>query len=71
MSRQMLTEALEERGAIMQKSVNSKTDLLIALDNPSESKLEKARQLGIRIITIEELRNYFVASTVVDPSSSE
>jgi NAD-dependent DNA ligase len=67
----MLIEALEQQGAKMQKSVNSKTDLLIALDNPTESKLQKARELGIRIITIEELRNSNVASTMADSSSSD
>jgi BRCT domain type II-containing protein len=35
--------------------VSSKTDLIIALNNPSPAKLAKAEKLGIPIITIEQV----------------
>ena len=68
MSRTLLIEELERRGAIIQSSVTSKTDLFIALENPSPAKLAKAKKLGIPIITIDQIRQFNVASTVADPS---
>jgi NAD-dependent DNA ligase len=52
----------------MQSSVTRNTDLVIALDNPSPSKLAKAEKLGIPIITIEQIRAEYVAATMVDTS---
>ena len=69
MSRRLLIEELERRGAIIQSSVTSKTDLFIALENPSPIKLAKARQLGIPIITIEQIREFNVASSVANSDS--
>ncbi len=69
MSRRLLIEELERRGAIIQSSVTSKTDLFIALENPSPIKLAKARKLGIPIITIEQIREFNVASSVANSDS--
>ena len=70
MSRTLLIEELERRGAIIQSSVTSQTDLFIALENPSPIKLAKARKLGIPIITIDQIREFNVAATMVDSSST-
>lgn len=51
--RQLLEEALREQGAIIQRQVSSKTDLVIAGKNPSPAKIAKAEKLGIPIIYIE------------------
>lgn len=56
MSREAIADELRRQGAIMQSTVTSKTDLVIALDNPSANKLEKAKQLNIPIITLSEIR---------------
>ena len=69
MSRRLLIEELERRGAIIQSSVTSKTDLFIALENPSPIKLAKARKLGIPIITIAQIREFNVASSVANSDS--
>lgn len=60
--RQLLEEELRASGAIIQKSVNSKTDLLIVGHNPSPQKIAKARELGVRIVEIKAL-----ASSMADP----
>jgi NAD-dependent DNA ligase len=60
--RQLLEDELRAKGAIIQKSVNSKTDLLIVGRNPSPEKIAKARKLGVRIVQIEAL-----ASSMADP----
>ena len=57
MSRELIVEELRSQGAIVQSAVSSKTDLVIALDNPSQAKLVKAEKLGIPIITIEQIRS--------------
>lgn len=56
MSRELIVEELESQGAILQSAVSSKTDLVIALENPSQAKLAKAEKLGIPIVTIEQIR---------------
>ena len=58
----MLEDELTARGAIIQKSLTSKTDLLIVGENPSAEKIAKARKLGVRIVQIEAL-----ASSMADP----
>jgi NAD-dependent DNA ligase len=69
-SRTLLVEELERQGAIMQSSISSKTDLLIALENPSPAKLARAKKLGITIISIDQIRDFNVASTMANPSST-
>ena len=56
MSRELIADELRRQGAILQTSVTSKTDLVIALNNPSPAKLAKAEKLGIQVITIEQIR---------------
>jgi DNA ligase (NAD+) len=53
-SRSELTERLERAGARVTSSVSSRTDFLIAGADPG-SKLEKARQLGVRVVEPAEL----------------
>ena len=57
MSRELIVEDLRSQVAIVQSAVSSKTDLVIALDNPSQAKLVKAEKLSIPIITIEQIRS--------------
>lgn len=56
MSRELFEEVLRENGAILQKSVNSETQLLIALDKPSQQKIAKAHELGIPVIYLDDIR---------------
>lgn len=51
--RDYLEQLLIERGAIIQKQVTKKTDLVIAGQNPSPAKIAKAKELGIKIVYIE------------------
>ena len=53
-TRHDLEEYLQSQGAIIQKQVNSKTDLVLALDEPSKAKIEKATQLRVPIYYLEE-----------------
>ena len=53
-SRNQLKEELIQKGAKVTSSVSIKTNLLISGDNPG-SKLAKAGELGIRILTEQEL----------------
>jgi DNA ligase (NAD+) len=53
--RQQLEDELRAQGAIIQKSINSKTDLLIVGHNASPQKVAKAKELGVRIVEIETL----------------
>jgi DNA ligase (NAD+) len=53
-SRDELSEKLRELGAQVTTSVSKKTDLLIA-GEAAGSKLEKARSLGVRVVSEDEL----------------
>ena len=48
--------ALKELGAIVREAVNRKTNILITGYNAGPSKLQKAQELGVRIMTEEELK---------------
>ncbi len=50
-SRDELKKAIEDNGGKVGSSISSKTDYVIAGDNMGPSKLEKANQLKIKIIT--------------------
>ena len=52
-SRQQIEEAIRNAGAKVSSSVSKNTDFVLAGDNPG-SKLDKARQLGVKIITEQE-----------------
>ena len=52
--RREITELIEQHGGRVTSSVSKKTDCLVAGENAG-SKLQKAEQLGIRILTEEEL----------------
>jgi DNA ligase (NAD+) len=56
MSRQEATEWIEQRGGKVGSSVSKKTSYLLAGEEGG-SKLDKARELGVPIITLEELRH--------------
>lgn len=64
MTREAIADELRRQGALIQRSVTMDTDLVIALNKPSLNKLAKAKELGIRIITIEEVSR--VASSVAN-----
>lgn len=54
-SRQVLSKILESHGAEVQGSVNKKTDILIAENvNGNSSKLKKARDSGVKVVTYED-----------------
>lgn len=55
MSRQEATEWIEQRGGKVGSSVSKKTNYLLAGEEAG-SKLDKARELGVPVIGVEELR---------------
>lgn len=55
MTRLEAEEFLTALGAKVAKSVSAKTDYLIVGDKPSQSKIDKAKKLGVTIITEDEL----------------
>jgi len=54
MTRDEVGEFLRALGAKVSSGVSSKTDYLIVGDKPSKSKIEKAKKLGVKIITEDE-----------------
>jgi DNA ligase (NAD+) len=57
MSRDEAKELIESHGGKCSGSVSSKTDYLLAGEGMGPAKLEKATQLGVKIITEDELMN--------------
>jgi DNA ligase (NAD+) len=55
MTREEATEKIEARGGKITGSVSKKTDFVLAGENPG-SKLEKADELGIRVVNESEFR---------------
>ncbi|MCW4468926.1 NAD-dependent DNA ligase LigA [Flavobacterium sp. MFBS3-15] len=53
-SRDDLKKAIEDNGGKVGSSISSKTDYVVAGDNMGPAKLEKANQLGVKIISEEE-----------------
>ncbi|AWH86190.1 DNA ligase (NAD(+)) LigA [Flavobacterium album] len=53
-SRDELKKAIEDNGGKVGSSISSKTDYVIAGDNMGPAKLEKANQLGVKIISEDE-----------------
>jgi DNA ligase (NAD+) len=56
-SRDELKKAIEDNGGKVGSSISSKTDYVIAGDNMGPSKLEKANQLKIEIISETDFKN--------------
>ena len=54
-SREELKELLENNGAILQGSISSKTDFVVAGENMGPAKLAKASELGVSILSEAEL----------------
>ncbi|MDP5092338.1 MAG: NAD-dependent DNA ligase LigA [Polaribacter sp.] len=54
MSRDELKNAIENNGGKVSSSISKKTNFIIAGDNMGPSKLEKAQELGIEIISEEQ-----------------
>ena len=52
-TREEASEIIEQRGGRATASVSKKTDYVLAGENPG-SKLEKARQLGVKVITEQD-----------------
>jgi len=53
MTRSQAKEAVESRGGRVSSSVSAKTDYVVAGENPG-SKFDKARELGVRVVTEED-----------------
>jgi len=53
-SRDELKQAIEDNGGKVGSSISSKTDFVVAGENMGPAKLEKANQLGIKIISENE-----------------
>jgi len=64
-TREQMEELAEEYGANIQKSINKKTTLLVVGDRPGNSKLNKAKNLNVRIVTESEF-NDIAGSDSVD-----
>jgi NAD-dependent DNA ligase len=56
-TREEMEELAEEFGAIVQKSINGKTTILVVGSKPGSSKLNKAKELDVKIITEVEFNN--------------
>lgn len=54
LTRDKASSMLEERGASVSNSVSGKTDYLVAGENAG-SKLTKAKQLGVQVLSEEDL----------------
>ncbi len=59
LSRNEAVELIEKGGGRVSSSVSSKTNYVLAGENPG-SKLEKAKKLGIKIISEQELRGFVI-----------
>jgi DNA ligase (NAD+) len=57
MSRTELKKAIEDNGGKVSSSISKKTSFIVAGDNMGPSKLEKAQNLGVSIITEEDFIN--------------
>jgi len=58
MSRETAQARIRELGGILRNSLSKNTDFLVVGENPG-SKLDKAKKLGIKIITEEKLLKFF------------
>ncbi|MES9858770.1 MAG: BRCT domain-containing protein [Sedimenticola sp.] len=56
-SREEMEELAEDYGANVQKSINGKTTILVVGAKPGASKLNKAEELNVRIISESEFNN--------------
>jgi DNA ligase (NAD+) len=56
-SRDELKKAIEDNGGKLGSSISSKTHYVVAGDNMGPAKLEKAKQLGVKIISEDEFIN--------------
>ena len=56
-TREEMEELAEEYGAMVQKSINGKTTILVVGKKPGASKLDKAKELNVRIISEVEFNN--------------
>jgi len=52
-----MEDAAEEHGANIQKSINGKTTILVVGAKPGNSKLSKAKELGVRVISESEFNS--------------
>ena len=57
--RNSLKNLIEINGGKLSSSISSKTDFLIKGENVGPSKLKKAQQFGVKIISFSEFINYF------------
>jgi DNA ligase (NAD+) len=57
--RNSLKNLIEINGGKLLSSISSKTDFLIKGENVGPSKLKKAQQFGVKIISFSEFINYF------------
>jgi len=60
MTRSQAKQLIEEAGGVVTGSVSGKTDYLVAGDAPG-SKFDKAKTLGVQIITESNLKDLLIA----------
>lgn len=69
-NREELKVWLESMGAVCSGSVSKKTSLLLAGEE-SGSKLEKAKELGVKVVSLAEMEELIVGLTKMDEPSDE
>jgi DNA ligase (NAD+) len=60
MSRNELKKAIEDNGGKISSSISKKTNFIIAGDNMGPSKLIKAQDLGVQIISEQDFLNKLI-----------
>lgn len=59
-SRAEIEEMIEEAGGTVQKTVNSKTTILFAGDRTGQTKVKKAKELGVRVLGVKDVERLIV-----------
>jgi len=59
-TRDELKDLMEGHGASVTSTVSNETDFLVKGDNPGSRKLESARELGTKILDVEEFKERFL-----------
>ena len=66
--REQVKREIETLGGKVLSSVSAKTDFVVSGPNPGTTKLSKARELGVDIITEEQLKELFASQDLITNS---